>query len=966
MSSHPYASSNNASQIQYLPSTTSMVTNIQNRNTNTNTSTNNNNNSAKSLAFPNLPKQSTPSNSTPIHTNQTSTNTTSTTTNRSSTSAATTNQQLSRRNVHYTAAQLSNHHNSTIHSSYSTPSSHLDRKNHEAIKAQKIKEYLGIAANISDWDFEALQNDIKALGESLMKEVAEKEARDKREQDQILSNYENTAANTILPPSIDPSLLLQKRPATTSASSVVSSVNSAETSDTDDEMDQDHFPLPIQPSELDYDDESKLLKKYEQDEYAIGWRWYWLQLQLHETLKNIDQCDNEIQQCRNQKPPVFDHKKLKSNSASSSSSSKSNESDDVEMEDQDHDEANEDFSSSSRCVGWLRLQQNRKLLPPTSQAIHLRLGNTIHPLYSDHPQMINIPSSSNSNNNEDQQNENESMDDEEDEDLLEDSSTTIRSSRSRNRNRRNRTSSGTGGSSGTNKNKSTSNKNRQRSTSRKRSPSQRKTSTDSALNNSTGSQKKRSSLRRTSDYDIDDVVLPQMGGTVQKIRKIEYKEIFTPTYRLIADYEQKQMLLENNTTTTIINNSLEQTNNHNTVNNNNDNNNTCDINTLDSTLDCNNNNMNDNTNDNLLAAPSNTTTTTTAISSSTTADEEMNDNDSVDTDNENSSSYEDTDDEVYIARHTPKEIDEKNRFAIPKPSTPNKKKRKEKKKKDKKPRPVFTVSSPNSPKRAVHPNSHQDLQHSLPTPKSTRKRKPSRKKQEMAQSLPDLIETLDKDKSKSKSKLQSKYQNLEQQTTNLDQAKPISSSSPPVYVSSHSPLSSVQSTPTHSHNTRRSALFSSPDNSTTTSTQQQSSSSSKKKSKRKKKSTRKKKQQQQQPSNPKVITMNDDSTKIFLRLTSLKDSDSSPPMNATSSLPSPPYFDQDDISTEDDDSETDAPSIMNQPVVPVPVTRPIFTLGKKRKKKTPAKWVISKKTFQGPDSSVYPEPYNNVIYIHKV
>merc|ERR1712137_89943 len=318
------------------------------------------------------------------------------------------------------------HSMSSTHMSYFGTASAGDRKAHEAAKARKIKEYLGIAANISDWDFEALQSDIQALGETLLAEVGSPSITQPAEKNQM---------------------------------------DTDEPEDKRDSADILHEPEPL-PSDTDSDQESEaieedeemqMLHKYEKEQYSLAWRWYWLQLQVSDLQFHITQCDNEVEELRKNKESCLPPPK--------------------------------GFETNwARRVGWKKLQRNRDLLPPNSSAIHLRLGNSFHPLFAKKPRKFTLP----------QQPKTEAA-------PVVPDSLPVPEPISPRRPNRNRNSTPTS----------------------RRSPSRR----NSEL---TSSQPCRS-LSRRNDYDIDDIVLPMMTGTVRKIRKIEYKEILTPRYREIDD-----------------------------------------------------------------------------------------------------------------------------------------------------------------------------------------------------------------------------------------------------------------------------------------------------------------------------------------------------------------------------------------------------------------------------------------------
>ena len=325
------------------------------------------------------------------------------------------------------------------------------KKSQESTKSQKIKEYLGIAANISDWDFEALQNDIKALGESLSIDSYS---------DPVPSGAGPLSATT---PTVHVALPNSLRLPTLSETDSSSSrpheeAHSPLPSDTESEEEN----CPILNLEDENDAEAKILRTLEHDTFAVSWRWSWLQLQYQEVQRNLAHCTRQVQTMRRQKPscvPILAHPAAPSPPSLA--------------------------DSSARCLGWSRLSDNRPLVPPPAQILHFRLGKTFHPLFSESPRVIVRPKT-----NRKQSSDRESS-----------------SSRSRSR--------------------STASSNRSQS----RWERDRLRRERNRKNASTTTSPVRKKTRRTADFDINNVVLPQMGGTVQKIRTIEYKEILTPPFR---------------------------------------------------------------------------------------------------------------------------------------------------------------------------------------------------------------------------------------------------------------------------------------------------------------------------------------------------------------------------------------------------------------------------------------------------
>lgn len=532
---------------------------------------------------------------------------------------------------------------SSNHTPSFTPTSVSDRKAHEAAKARKIKEYLGIAANISDWDFEALQNDIQALGKSLISEDD--------------SDPVPQPTNSLLQFTPTVHVPLPGNKSTEEEKPHSPSIQSSLPSDTESESEE---------FLNEEDEELQLLHNYESDQFSIAWRWYWLQLQVKDIQYHIEKCNQEIKDLRENKESCVPSKK--------------------EFEE-----------NCSRSVGWNKLQENRKLCSPASSALRLRLGNSFHPLFPKKPKKFVLPK---------QQTQAKPSPVIDPLTQSHDSEPSTPSS-SRKKANRNRTPS-------------------------RRSPSTRRTEL-------TSSQKSRPLVRKTSDYDIDDVVLPMMTGTVRKIRKIKYKEILTPTFRDInPSYNLK-----------------EET-------------------------------------------------------------------------NENSSSDENTDDEVYANRHAPKEQDERVRFAIPPPTTqkkqstdslrtsnssenipkrttpqidrrastgqtptPKKQKKKQKKKRRKSTssasstriklsRPIFTIKMDQNEATSQLESPETEIIH------TKRRRKPSQKRKEMSNSTPDFIST----------------EEVHSPLVNRNYRYPDS-----IYVSSLTPsITKIKSPPKHSHNTRRSAL----------------------------------------------------------------------------------------------------------------------------------------------------------------
>lgn len=329
----------------------------------------------------------------------------------------------------------------------------------ESTKAQTIKEYLGIAANISDWDFEALQNDIKALGESLSIDSYT---------DPVPSGAGPLSATTptvhvALPNSLRLAATFSETGPGETAALADEQARSPLPSDTESE-DESCLPLNL---EEENDAEARILRTLERDTFAVSWRWSWLQLQYQEVQRTLSHCTRQVQAMRQQKPssvPILAHPAAPSPPSSLA-------------------------DSSARCVGWSRLSDNRPLVPPPAQILHFRLGKTFHPLFSESPRVILRPKTTRKNTS--------------------DRGSSTSRSRSRSTNSSNRSMS-------------------RRERDRLRRERNRK-------NTSATTSPVRKKARRTADFDINNVVLPQMGGSVQKIRTIEYKEILTPPYRDVTD-----------------------------------------------------------------------------------------------------------------------------------------------------------------------------------------------------------------------------------------------------------------------------------------------------------------------------------------------------------------------------------------------------------------------------------------------
>ena len=322
----------------------------------------------------------------------------------------------------------------------------------ESTKAARIKEYLGIAANISDWDFEALQQDIQALGASLCTGVDDSDPIPGRP----LLGYTSSAptVHVAVPSSLRlPSSLL------TPSSPGEPLVRSPLPSDTES-SDEEARP---RSRDLEEEVDARLLRQLESQCYAVSWRWSWLQLQSQEVQHTLARCALQIATARQAKGEPLGN----------------------------------EGAGSLRCGGWNLREAQRPLAPPPAQVIHFRLGKVFHPLFNESPRPVtvprpppSVPSPASPTGPRTRSTVSPRV------------SARVFSRRERDRLRRER-------------NKLA------------RLQENQSTSSDFGLGRRRG--------RRTAEYDINNVVLPQ-SGVVQKIRTIEYKEIITPTFRSVPGH----------------------------------------------------------------------------------------------------------------------------------------------------------------------------------------------------------------------------------------------------------------------------------------------------------------------------------------------------------------------------------------------------------------------------------------------
>ena len=219
-----------------------------------------------------------------------------------------------------------------------------DRKAEEAAKARKIREYLGIAAKISDVDFEALQHDIHLLNEALMEDSSEDQNNDLVDDSSKL----NTPSSLV---DLDSQL-----------------TENTKTLDEKYNINEEEMEIEL-PSDTESEseiDESKtnqsanpFLSQYKSQINNISWRWKWLQLQVNEVKKNVDFIDESLLTLQSSKEPCYE-------------------------------EYDNDTSTCSRINGWKKLSTPRKLIPPTARSLHLHTGG-IHPLFATTPRKIKLP-----------------------------------------------------------------------------------------------------------------------------------------------------------------------------------------------------------------------------------------------------------------------------------------------------------------------------------------------------------------------------------------------------------------------------------------------------------------------------------------------------------------------------------------------------------------------------------------------